>query len=211
MEQVMPLFGYRTQTRALLAGGAVLNVPGFLYRELSTWHRIVFLYTHKVLQDAKQMQFRAKRRDLLGRLVKVIEDQEGHRLAGDVEAAKIVLSEKSEAAISLEYVERGLTAMLSRERFEADTSELRERMVRKIDECLGLAGVKRDDISTLFLTGGTTAVPTISTSCREAVPHALVVAGDRFGSVGTGLAIDAGVRFRVGDGQADNVELKHIH
>ncbi|BAH76464.1 heat shock protein Hsp70 family protein [Solidesulfovibrio magneticus RS-1] len=195
LEQVMPLFGYRTRTRSLFPGDPILDLPPTYYRELATWHKIVFLYNNRALQGVKNIKYHAQRQDLVDRLVRIIERQEGHRLAGDVEAAKIALSQQDAASIALSYVEKGLEASLRRQEFESDIAPETASIVSKIDECLSLAGVPASAIQTLFMTGGSTAIPRIAQACRQAVPAARLVEGSRFGSVGIGLALDAGMKF----------------
>lgn len=195
LEQVMPLFGYRTQTRSLFPGDPILDLPPTYYRELATWHKIVFLYNNRALQGVKNIKYHAQRQELVDRLVRIIERQEGHRLAGDVEAAKIALSRQDAVSIALGYVEKGLEASLHRQRFESDIAPETASIVSKINECLTLAGVPASAIDTLFMTGGSTAIPRIAQACRQAVPAARLVEGSRFGSVGIGLALDAGRKF----------------
>jgi len=195
LEQIMPLFGYRTRTRSLFPGDAVLDLPPTYYRELATWHKIVFLYNNRALQGVKNVHYHAQRQDLVDRLVRIIQKQEGHRLAGDVEAAKIALSERDAASVSLHYVENGLHASVSRSRFEGDIEKEKDGIVFQIKECLKRAGVSASKIQTLFMTGGSTAIPLIAQACRHAVPAGRLVPGNRFGSVGMGLTIDAGIKF----------------
>lgn len=195
LEQIMPLFGYRTRTRSLFPGDAVLDLPPTYYRDLATWHKIVFLYNNRALQGIKNIHYHAEKQDLVDRLVKIIQNQEGHRLAGDVEAAKIVLSEENVASLSLNYVEKGLQSLVAREKFECDIENEKEMIVSKINECLKLSGVSSSKIHTLFMTGGSTAIPFIAQACRNTAPTAHVVEGSRFGSVGGGLAIDAAIKF----------------
>lgn len=195
LEQIMPLFGYRTQTRSLFPGDAILDLPSTYYRDLATWHKIVFLYNNRAFQGVKNIHYHAERQDLVERLVQIIQKQEGHRLASDVEASKIVLSEKNIASLSLGYVEKGLQTSVVREKFECDIEDEKDKIVLKIRECIKIAGVSPSKIHTLFMTGGSTAIPLISQACRNAVPSARMVEGSRFGSVGIGLTIDAGVKF----------------
>ena len=195
LEQVMPLFGYRTRTRSLFPGDAILDLPSSYYRELATWHKIVFLYNNRELQAIKNVHYHAEKQDLVDRLVRIIQKQEGHRLASDVEAAKIVLSESDAASLSLSYVEKGLRASISRKKFEFNIGKETEKIVFKIKECLKMAGVSSSKIHTLFMTGGSTAIPLIAQACRSAAPSARMVAGSRFGSVGIGLALDAEIKF----------------
>lgn len=195
LEQIMPLFGYRTRTRSLFSGDAILDLPPTYYRELATWHKIVFLYNNKALQGLKNIHYHAERQDLVGRLVKIIQKQEGHRLASDVENAKIVLSEREVASLPLDYVEKGLNTSVSRKQFETDIETEKDAIVSKITECIKIAGVSSSNIHTLFMTGGSTAIPLIAQACRDVAPSARMVSGSRFGSVGMGLALDAGIKF----------------
>lgn len=195
LEQVMPLFGYRTRTRSLFPGDAILDLPPTYYRDLATWHKIVFLYNNRALQGVKNVHYHAEKQELVDRLVRIIQKQEGHRLASDVEAAKIILSENDAVSLSLNYVEKGLHASVSRQKFECDIEKEKDDIVLKIEECLKMAGVSASKIHTLFMTGGSTAIPLIAQACRNAAPAARLVAGSRFGSVGMGLTIDAGIKF----------------
>jgi len=195
LEQIMPLFGYRTRTRSLFPGDAILDLPPTYYRELATWHKIVFLYNNRTLQSVKNIHYHAEKQDLVDRLVKIIQKQEGHRLASDVEAAKIVLSGKDVASLSLNYVEKGLLASVSRKQFESDIDKEKEEIVCRMQECLKMANISPSKIHTLFMTGGSTAIPLIAQACINTVPSARMVAGNKFGSVGMGLTIDAGIKF----------------
>lgn len=197
LEQVMPLFGYRTKTRPLFSGESILELPPTYFRDLATWHKIVFLYNYKALQGVKDLHYRAERQDLVGRLVKIIKDQEGHRLASDIEKAKILLSEEEIASISLGYVERGLQVSVDRQTFEDNIKQERDKIVLNVRDCLKQSGLSPSQINTVFFTGGSTAIPLIAEACRNEVPEANVIEGNRFGSVGLGLTVDAGIKFGV--------------
>ena len=67
-----------------------------------------------------------------------------------------------------------------------------------IAEALRRAGLSAEDINTVFLTGGSCGVPAVRAAIARAAPAARTVAGDAFGSVATGLALDAGRRFGQG-------------
>ena len=55
-----------------------------------------------------------------------------------------------------------------------------------------------NDIQSVFLTGGSTAIAEVRRQVLKLVPQARPVTGDLFGSVGLGLAIDAERRFGAG-------------
>jgi len=70
-----------------------------------------------------------------------------------------------------------------------------ERVAGCVRVCLAEAGLRPGAIDTVFLTGGSTLVPAIREGILATVPEARAVDGDRFGSVGLGLAIEAGRRY----------------
>ena len=57
------------------------------------------------------------------------------------------------------------------------------------------AGLAARDVDALFLTGGTTQIPHVRAAVTGLLPDARLVEGDTFGSVGTGLTIEAQRRY----------------
>lgn len=192
MGQVMPAFGLNSVQSAR----PELILPSIYYFDLATWHRIAYLYNNKTMTELRHVLYSAARRDLVERLVKIVKDHNGHRLAGDVEVAKITLSDHDEAQLRLNYIEAGLDLTVQRSLFETAIAPDAEKIALTIRDCLKQAGVEASNIDTLFLTGGTTAIPAVFAACKAEVPNARIVEGDKLGSVGIGLAIDAATRLR---------------
>ena len=190
LDQVMPHLGYKTHQREHPSR----ELPSSVYFDLATWHRIILLNGNSAATFLKDLHYMAARPELVHRLLRVVREQTGHQLAGDVERAKIALSDQDRARMELPYVEAGLAIDLSRAGFESATSGETQKIADSIRECMRQAGVGPDAIATLFLTGGTSAVPAVRAACEATVPGAKVVEGDRFGSVGIGLTIHAGIR-----------------
>lgn len=190
LDQVMPHLGYKTRQRE----NPSRELPSSVYFDLATWHRIILLNGNSAATFLKDLHYMAARPELVHRLLRVVREQTGHQLAGDVERAKIALSDQDRARMELPYVESALAIDLSRAGFESATSGETQKIADSIRECMRQAGVAPDAIATLFLTGGTSAVPSVRAACEATVPRARVVEGDRFGSVGIGLTIHAGIR-----------------
>ena len=190
LDQVMPHLGYRTHQRLHPAR----ELPAPVYFDLATWHRIVLLNDNRTATLLKDLHHMAAQPALVHRLARVIRERTGHQLAGDVEAAKIALSDAARVAMALPYVDDGLVIEFSQAAFERATRGETEKIAASIHACLNQAGVPARAITTLFLTGGTSAIPSVRAACQASVPHARLVEGDRFGSVGLGLTIHAGVR-----------------
>ena len=187
---LMPLLGFRSPMKR-----PGRDVPSGYFNELATWSSINRLYTAKTLRELNEVRREAAEPHRVERLIRVIEEQRGHTLAMEAEAAKIALAEAEEARVDLGWLEAGLSVGLTPAELVAHTAGLAERIARRVGLCLGQAGLKADAIDALFLTGGSTRLAHVREAIRAAVPQARMVEGDTFGSVGTGLAIEAARRF----------------
>lgn len=181
---VMPELGYLTPTK-----DGKRNLPAGYFIDLATWHRINLLYTAKALADLRQIRYEAARSDLVDRMIHVVDHRLGHALAGAVEEAKISLT--GSPATTIEIPDGIAAPSLSRRDFEATINEAVERVAGTVSATLKDAGLEARQITAVFLTGGSTAIPLARRAILQLVPHARVVDGDRFGSVGMGLALDA--------------------
>jgi hypothetical chaperone protein len=131
----------------------------------------------------------------LARYAHVLRHRSGHRLAGEVEKAKIALTDAAAETIVLREPGLTLEVPVTRAEFEAASRELVGRIGASIGDALGQAGIKADAIETVILTGGGVQVPAVEKAATARFPGARVSRSDRFGSVGLGLAIDAARRF----------------
>ena len=184
VSQVMPLFGLGSKSK-----DGRRNLPVWPFNDLATWHRINSLSDAKALVQLRSILKDADRPDLFERLIGVVEHRDGHRLAGQVEAAKVALSHAEAFETKLAGLDGG--NLFSRETFESSVSGLVGKLHVTCLETLELAGVEPDQIDAVFLTGGTTQVPLVQQMLTGLFPTSRFVKGDVFGSVGLGLAIEA--------------------
>ena len=190
LRKVMPLLGYRTET----ADGK-RPLPSAPYYDLATWHRINRLYNQKTLLELRSTEREAAHPELVEKMISVVSERLGHRLAGRVEEAKIELTDHAETAFSFETHEAVIETTIARTDLSAALEDSVDRIDRTIRAALADAEVSADQIDTLILTGGSTQVPAVSARIRELLPAARAVATDAFGSVGLGLALDAVRKF----------------
>jgi hypothetical chaperone protein len=190
MAAVMPHFGFGTPTR-----DGKRNLPAGYFFDLATWQRINLLYTQKAMSDLRQICYEAARPELVERMIDVVRHRQGHALAARVEAAKIALTDRPEAAIVLDMLEEKLSLPVTAGDLAAAIDTALERVAATISATLRDAGVPAERIDTLFLTGGSTAIPLVRERVLDMFPRARVVHGDMFGSVGLGLALDAARKF----------------
>jgi len=190
MARVMPALGLRSPLRR-----KGLDAPSWYFFDLATWHRIGFLYDQKVLTEVRAVLREAQEPEKIERLLRVLEQRKGHELLAGVEAAKIELSGTDRATLKLDPGVDDISLDITRADLEAAVADSLQRIRSRIDDVLRLAGLTPDAVSAVFLTGGATRMPSVRTTIAAAVPAARLIAGDAFGSVATGLALDAGKRF----------------
>ena len=192
MSWVMPALGYRT----VGTNGRV--VPSLVYFDLSTWHRINLLYVPKFIGALREMQAFFTDPRPYRRLVHVIDQRLGHELLGRTENAKIELSTQADVTLDLGAIEAGLMAEGTRNELIGLLGDMLARLVDIGTATVNAAGLRPADISTLYFTGGSSGMSALRDAFATAYPDSRMVVGDLFGSVVSGLGIEAGRRFATG-------------
>lgn len=187
---VMPELGYMTPTK-----DGKRNLPVGYFFDLATWHRINMLYTSKAMTDLKEMRYEAARPELINRFIDVVKERYGHALAAKVEQAKIELTDQDETMMNAELANERLAVAFSRRGLEQAIRPAVDKVTATLNKTVADAQINASQITTLFLTGGSTAIPMVRESVRAMFPSATFVDGDMFGSVGLGLALDARRKF----------------
>jgi hypothetical chaperone protein len=112
-----------------------------------------------------------------------------------VEQAKIDLSAAPEVELELDRLETGLRHTITRDAFTFATRALVGRVAETVSTLLNQAGVARDQVDTVYFTGGASGVPQLRKQIAAELPHARSVEGDLYGSIGAGLAVQAMRRY----------------
>ncbi len=189
LQGVMPLFGYGSRMKS----GAYM--PTSTHMNLATWHTINSVYSQKSQLALGSMRYDIE--DTLGidRLFKLIDQRAGHWLAMEVEETKIQLTQAANRIVPMDRIEAGLNADLTRELFESSIDSLLERVRESVTSLLNDADVGVTDVDTVFFTGGSSGIPALRNSVAAMLPKARHVEGNIFGSIGSGLAIEAKKRY----------------
>jgi hypothetical chaperone protein len=198
MATVMPYFGLGIPYK----DKPTLNMPKHYFVDLATWHQIHRLYEPKILRDIADLKLLMQEIQPIERLLTLLKQKDGHRLAGLVEQAKIDLSEQSEAVIDLSFLNREKVSAdpITHKAKQADMAGAIDydvqRVFNAVNETLTQSGIKKSDIHTIFTTGGSTALPSVKSLVQSTFPDASWVSGDLFNSVGKGLVLEAAKRYR---------------
>ena len=189
MAAVMPHLGSKSKTKTNR------DLPRWPFVDLATWHSIHTLATSKNMMTFKQILADCADPVPFERYVEVIRRQAGHGIAGRIEQAKIDLSSSDTIIVDLTEAVPGFRVRATKRLFERAIAGELERLSNAITATLQASGRQASDITTLFLTGGTSAVPAVKQVLSTLLPNARTTEGDLFNSVGFGLALEAKRRF----------------
>lgn len=185
----MPLLGYGTR----MTSGK--EVPSSYYFNLATWHTINFVYSRKVWSELQDVWRDAEQPDRIALLMQLIDQRDGHWLAMKMEEGKIALSQEAACRLQLERLASGCMLDLRRELFDQSVGQLVDSVAGAVASLLSQAGIDAGRVDTLYFTGGSSGVPLLRSRIAALLPQARAVEGDLFGSIGSGLALDAARRF----------------
>ena len=187
LESVMPLLGFRH------TGPSGREVPSRVFFDLATWHLIQWQHTPKAQREAQALRGDYRDLQLHARLMTVLEDQLGHRIADTVERGKIAASQSAApAALALDAIEPALAAQITPEGLHTHLQGLLAQVVACAQDCVQQAGVPAQRLDALYLTGGSSALSTLRQVLAQAFPQVPQVEGDLFGGVAAGLAFNPG-------------------
>lgn len=187
---VMPLLGLGTNLAE-----KDLPMPTGVYFDLATWATINFTYTFKMDREVRELLAQSQSPEKVVRLQKTIQQRLGHRIAFGVEDAKIALSAQPSARLPLDFLESGLHGTLTRADFEDAIGDKTTRLHSTARACIADAGVRPEDIQTIFFTGGSSRVPAVRHAIASAAPEARATEGSDFLSVAMGLTQEAARRY----------------
>ena len=185
LERVMPAFGFRH------LGPQGREVPSTVFFELSTWH-LIRQQTPRAIRQTQQLRTNYSDMRLHDRLMRVLKQGDGHRIASAVEQAKIDASvQDADMQIDLGSAEAGLSATLTPLDMRQQLAALLETVMACAHACVQRAGLRSGDLDAIYLTGGSSALRPFQQALRRSFVGVPLIEGDLFGGVAAGLAYAA--------------------
>lgn len=194
LNAVMPHLGYNSLMRSDF-DDKILTVPVSYFHDLATWHKINFLYADSLMRDVIKIHRVSLSPDLLARLIKILKNHLGHLLALELEKMKISLTTDNHTRLDLNFIEKDFFVDFTKQLLNESLSDYADKLGVTLQSTLKAAQVTTDNIKAVFLVGGSTAIPIIRDSLTKIFTNATIIEGNRFGSIGIGLTIDANNRF----------------
>ena len=183
---VAPAFGKGSRFRPQ---GRWLEVPKWIYFEFEHWHRLSFLKRPAVLRELREIELTSDAPQALAWLREFLEQELGFHLYQAVNRCKTALSSADHAELVFEFAPISLRCTISRADFEQWIAPDVAAIEAACSDALAQAGLSADDMSVVFMTGGTSFVPLLRQRFESRFGAEKIVAGDEFVSVGSGLAL----------------------
>ncbi len=183
---LLPLFGLGSDYLALTDRA---TVPHWIFNRLLQWNHVSFLKSKDTLEFLKLVHKTSSDKKAIGRLLELVDSDQGFLLFRAVERAKRALADEPVARIADEASALAVDAEITRADFERAISPLVDKIHGTAMDTLTAAGVAPAGVDAVFMTGGTSLLPLVQARFRETFGEAKIESGDTFTSVAVGLAL----------------------
>ncbi|MDR1691274.1 MAG: Hsp70 family protein [Rickettsiales bacterium] len=195
LKTFMPEFGMGSTYGGRFENDKLLTVPNSPFFDLSEWSSINSLYNYKIVNMVENILLSSNDPKRYGRLLEIIESEQGHKLLNEVENTKIGLTKEENVKTILNFLKDSPIVLSNRLSFEEAIENSMEKVSNSVKECIKQAGIKDKDVRLIVLTGGSTEIPNVKNTLCSYFPNAELSEEDKFSSVGLGLAYDSARRF----------------
>lgn len=183
---VSPELGRGTTYTAM---GKTLPVPQRYFTAFAKWEQLALLRASRDMKDIRSLVRNADEPEKIERLVEVLDENYGYALYQSVSALKMALSSQPQAEFVFEQGDVNIRAMVTRETFESWIAPELDAMRGALDLAMERAGLSAGDIDRVFLTGGTSFVPSVREIFLSRFGAQKIESGSEFESIASGLAL----------------------
>lgn len=184
----------------------VLPLPAYFHASFAQWHQISWLKTSKTLGELRRFADVSDRGAELEALAELIELDLGFELYQAVGAVKATLSSAPEARLSFKRAGVAIDSSVKRSDFETWIAPDLARIEGALDDTLAAAKMSPDQVDAVFMTGGTSFIPSLRAIFERRFGARKLHYDNPFQSVAAGLALLAADRRR----RAGNRNAKRI-
>jgi hypothetical chaperone protein len=186
---IAPALGSESLARGL--NKTLPAVPAWIYANLERWHYLSFLRTRNVLEILTSAHKRALEPEKIEALLALIDQDLGYQLHQAVQRTKNALSQHESAPFVFAGPEAGtldLRTSVTRSQFEQWIAPELTQIADTVDLLLVTSGAMPADVDRVFLTGGSSFVPSVRAIFEARFPGRILT-GNEFTSVAQGLAL----------------------
>jgi hypothetical chaperone protein len=183
---VLPLLGKGGSYRSF---GKLLEIPGGYFADFADWSRLAMMRNRRTLEELRRLQRDAVDPEPVGRMIALIEHEQGFPLYDAVGRLKRALSSSEHAEFHFDGGGVNITAEVRRADFEQWIAEDLRRIETAMDAALARAGIASEAIDRVFLTGGSSLIAAIRAIFDRRFGAERIATGGELTSIAHGLAL----------------------
>jgi hypothetical chaperone protein len=186
---VAPLLGRGAEFKSIF--DRVLPIPTWIYGHLERWHHLSFLRSPKTIQLLLDLRREALEPERLAALLHLVQRDLGFLLFRAVERAKRELSEGEATRFRFEHEGLSIDRPVTRAAFEGWIADELAAIAGCVDGLLKRTRVPAAAVDRVFLTGGSSLVPSVRALFASRFGEEKLRSGGELTSVASGLALRA--------------------
>jgi hypothetical chaperone protein len=187
---VSPSLGLGAQRRS--ESGQILPIPSWIYSRLERWEDMSMLATPATMETLRQLRRQALEPDRIDALIHLVHGDLGYLLYQEVERAKLALSLAERTDFAFDLAPSAILRAIERREFDAWIDADLERITACVDRLLERCAVPPASVDRVFLTGGSSLVPSVRRIFAQRFGGDRLRGGDELTTVARGLAMIAG-------------------
>ena len=185
---VSPLLGHGSLCRLI---GKVATMPNWPYIKLEHWHHLSFLKSKENMDALRSLRAQAVEPEKIDALIMLVSEDLGFQLHSAIQKTKFELSSEAESQFRFEAPGIHIKNRVTRREFERWIATELQSIAHCLDDVLARAELSPKDIDRVFLTGGSSFVPSVRKIFEERFGAERISGGSEFTSVAQGLALRA--------------------
>ncbi|GGJ49791.1 hsp70 family protein [Sphingopyxis bauzanensis] len=183
---VLPLLGKGGLYRSF---DKLLEIPGGHFRDFADWSRLALMRNRRTMAELARLQRDAVDPEPIGRMIALIEHEQGFPLYDAVGKLKRALSSESQAEFRFSGEGVDIAATVRRADFETWIADDLRRIEAAMDAAMARAGAAPESIDRVFLTGGSSLIPAIGAMFERRFGAERIATGGELTSIAHGLAL----------------------
>lgn len=183
---VLPLLGKRGMYRSF---DKILEIPGGYFSDFADWSRLALMRNKRTLEELRKLQRNAVDPAPIGRMIALIEHEQGFPLYEAIGRTKRALSTSDEAQFAFFGGGVEIKAVVTRREFEQWIAEDLRRIEIAMEAALTKAKLEAAAIDRVFLTGGSSLIPAIRALFERRFSAEQIASGGELTSSAHGLAL----------------------
>ena len=186
-EKGTPYFGRGVQYESM--PGKMVDLPTSFFQNICSWKEMNFFNGQKVKNSLNQYFVYTKRNPIFKNLITLIDNNLGFSVFKEIEKVKIQLTENESTNFEFSKLDIKIKEEISKEVYAEIIQDDVSSIERYLNKFLKSNAIDSSQIDSLFLTGGTSLVPSVKQIFEQKFPTTPIHSGDNFISVANGLSL----------------------